>query len=214
MNFELYVFHSGYYRLDTKGAAVNDCTPCTGGYYCPTEGIVDPLECEKSNYSDTGAVTCLTCAAGYYCSQNATSWTYMQASAICPAGTECPPGMGNMPDLDNNPCRRGHYCLAGNMNPYPTPCPNGTFNAELGKRAVSECQNCTAGYYCTPEALEAVAGPCPGGYYCPTGTGYMYSNACPQGTYRNGSARESFQDCAECVAGYYCNQVCIRIFNF
>ena len=60
--------------------------------------------------------------------------------------------------------------------------------------------------YCIPEGLTTPAGPCPGGYYCPLGTGSPYSFPCPVGFYRNGSARESFQDCTECVSGHYCNE--------
>ncbi len=113
--------------------------------------------------------------------------------------------MGRYPDKVQDPCRTGHYCPRGDINPYPVPCPNGTFNAQTGLEKVSECQACTAGDYCTPEGLSATAGPCPGGYYCPQGTAESTTFPCPIGFYRNGSARESFQDCAQCIAGFYCN---------
>lgn len=179
---------------------------CTAGYYCPGTGNVNPIICDKGNYSDTGASVCTTCEAGYYCDLNATSQTYMYSDRICPAGLECPPGMTRAPNLVQDKCRKGHYCPKGDVNPYPVPCPNGTFNAEYGLKQVSECQQCTPGMYCIPEGLSSPAGDCPGGYYCPLGTAAPESFPCPIGFYRNGSAKESFQDCAECISGYYCDR--------
>lgn len=164
------------------------------------------LVCEKGNYSDTGATSCTTCAPGRYCNQNATSETYMNSELICPAGTECPGGMSYQPDLVTDPCRQGHYCPRGDVNPLPVPCPVGTFSDKYGLQQVSECESCTAGYYCDTEGLTAPAGECPGGYYCPRGTGDQFTFPCPIGFYRNGSAREAFSDCAECTAGYYCDE--------
>ena len=194
------------YRNETKGENLDSCSDCVAGYYCPTTATIDPLVCGKGNYSDTGASVCTSCDPGRYCSSNATSMAVMNSEMICPAGTECAGGMSVQPDVVNFPCRVGHYCPRGDTNPYPVPCPIGTFNAERGLQQVSECEFCTAGYYCDVEGLNATAGPCPGGYYCPRGTGDKYSYPCPIGFYRNGSASESFQDCAECTAGYYCDE--------
>ncbi len=52
------------------------------------------------------------------------------------AGTECPEGMDRAPDLVRDRCRKGHYCLRGDINPYPVPCPNGTFNEFYGLQSV------------------------------------------------------------------------------
>jgi hypothetical protein len=196
---------SGTYNENKKGESTTNCAQCTAGSYCPTEVTVTPLPCDKSWYSDWGATVCITCAAGHYCDQNTTSSDFMNSDRICPAGVECPPGMSQAPDLTNDKCRKGHYCPRGDVNPYPVPCPNGTFNAEFGMEAVSDCQDCTPGSYCIPEGLETPAGPCPGGYFCPLGTADPYTFPCSTGFYRNGSAKESFQDCAECISGFYCN---------
>ena len=162
--------------------------------------------CGKGKFSDTGAKECTLCKEGRYCDFNATSFQVMWNDKICPAGLECPEGMDRMPDAVSDKCRVGHYCPKGDVSPCPLPCPNGTFNEHFGLQQLSECQKCTAGMFCVPEGLAAPAGPCPGGYYCPKGTGEPTSFPCPVGFYRNGSARESFQDCTECVSGYYCDQ--------
>ena len=130
----------------------------------------------------------------------------MMNDKICPAGVECPEGMTKVPDLYSDKCRKGYYCPRGDVSPCPLPCPNGTFNEHYGLKQLSECQPCTAGYYCIPEGLPTPADECPGGYYCPLGTGGPYTFPCPIGFYRNSSAKESFQDCTECISGYYCDE--------
>ena len=130
----------------------------------------------------------------------------MNSDRVCPAGLECPEGMYRQPDLTNNYCRKGYYCPRGDINPYPVPCPTGTYSENTGLKQVSECTACTAGWYCNQEGLTAPEATCPGGYYCPRGTGDYTIYACPIGYYRNGSAKESFQDCAECTSGYYCDE--------
>ncbi len=113
--------------------------------------------------------------------------------------------MDHVPDLNSEACPVGHYCPRGDVSPCPIPCPNGTFSDVPGQQQESDCLLCTAGFYCNQEGLIAPVGPCPGGYYCPEGTDYPYEWPCPVGFYRNGSARESFQDCSECISGYYCD---------
>lgn len=48
-----------------------DCAPCTGGYYCETEGLDAP----------TGL-----CDAGYYCPSNDTISASDPNGYLCPAG--------------------------------------------------------------------------------------------------------------------------------
>ena len=189
-----------------KGGVLTDCAPCTAGYHCPENATVDPTPCGKGYFSHEGQQSCTICAAGRYCNVNATSFDSMWYSRICPAGLECPEGMDRMPQAYSDSCRKGHYCPRGDISTCPMPCPNGTFNEHTGMKQVSDCQACTEGYYCIPEGLETPAGPCPGGYYCPTGTSEPYTNPCGVGFYRNGSARGSYQDCAQCISGYYCNE--------
>lgn len=47
----------------------------------------------------------------------------------------------------------GFYC--GYSTIAPSPCPPGTFNANLGSVNVSSCQTCTPGYYCDLQVSES-----------------------------------------------------------
>ena len=137
---------------------------------------------------------------------SACSLTYMMTSRICPAGLECPAGMDRQPNLILDQCRTGHYCPFGNVSATPIACPKGTYNGDIGRKVLADCVDCTPGKYCYPDGLSAPAGDCPGGYYCPLGTPEADTYPCPIGFYRNGSAKESFQDCTVCISGYYCDR--------
>ena len=200
-----YYLYSGTFREDTLGEALINCDDCTAGYYCPTAAMTAPLVCGTGYYSPPAQINCTTCDPGRYCNSNTTSETLMNTEKICPAGVECPGGVAVQPDLVQNECRSGYYCPQGDVNPYPVPCPIATYSNETGLKQVSQCSDCTAGYYCNETGLTDPSGECPGGYYCPIGTGDAYTFPCPIGFYRNGSAKESFQDCAECTPGHYCN---------
>ena len=62
-----------------------------------------------------GASECTTCEAGHYCDSRTTSKAEMIGTKICPAGTHCPPGTLEKPDLHESTyaCWKGHYCLRG-----------------------------------------------------------------------------------------------------
>ena len=77
----------------------------------------------------------------------------------------------------------GLYCLAGSSN--GTGCPPGTFLNVTGGRAVTDCYNCTEGYYCGGYGNPAPTGPCAGGYYCPQAmvTSSPPDYVCPIGEY-------------------------------
>ncbi|XP_022100039.1 zonadhesin-like [Acanthaster planci] len=197
---------AGTYRDQLEGQAVTDCSDCTAGHYCPGEGNTEPLECGRGNYSDTGAAACTTCEAGYYCDSTTTSRDVMYSDKICPAGMTCDYGRTTAPDLENDFCRTGHYCLSGDKDPFPRPCPNGTYSDEVGLIQESQCQTCPAGKWCSPPGLSAPADDCPGGHYCPEGTADPYANPCPVGYYLNASAGEDSQGCTPCISGYYCDE--------
>lgn len=74
----------------------------------------------------------------------------MHRDMICPAGTTCLSGRQHPPDLLSDACIAGHYCLPGDLDPNPRPCPEGTFSPLTGLKAVNECQSCPAGSYCSP----------------------------------------------------------------
>ncbi|XP_077985305.1 uncharacterized protein LOC144439945 [Glandiceps talaboti] len=165
-----------------------------------------PTSTRISWYSDFGAEECTDCEPGFYCDIATTSLDVMIAEKWCPPGMWCKAGRSTAPDLNSDPCPTGHYCLRGDQDAYPRDCPNGTYTDQVGSTQKAECIDCPAGFYCIPEGLSTPAGDCPAGHYCPIGTAEPYTNPCPVGFYLNGSAGESYQDCTECIAGYYCDE--------
>ena len=59
------------------------------------------------------------------------------------------------PDLVLDECPAGKYCLAGDVNPLPQNCPNGTFSPLTGLKSVSQCLDCPVGKFCSPPGLTA-----------------------------------------------------------
>ena len=228
----------GLYMPQTLGEA---CFPCTAGFYC--EDGSSQLECPAGFYcpANTGSVWqscpagtfsatlrlsqesgCTQCTGGYYCgSVNLTAVSGpCNAGYFCQSGvdTATPPGTVGTGGI----CPVGHYCEQGTVN--PTPCPMGTFSNTTLRTSITDCNNCTAGYYCDTEGLteptgmcsagfycssgattaapvttDSTGGPCPIGKYCMIGTGVAQD--CPAGTYNNVEQQSS---CTVCPAGFYC----------
>ena len=53
--------------------------------------------------------------------------------------------------------------------PFPQPCPNGTYQSEIGKVADTDCVACDPGYYCLTTGSANVTDLCDPGYYCSSG---------------------------------------------
>jgi len=115
----------------------------------------------------------------------------------------------------NDVCPEGHYCPIGSGAPFP--CPAGTYSFASHLTQVSQCLNCTAGFYCNSTGIIKVTQRCIQGYYCPPGTaipsrlcptghfcvaGTSVPPVCPAGTYQDTQGQFS---CKTCPAGYYCN---------
>jgi len=64
------------------------------------------------------------------------------------------PGEHSPPD----PCAQGHYCPEMTTSPDQYPCPAGTFTNRSDLFHESECEQCTAGYYCTGQLYYALLG--------------------------------------------------------
>ena len=67
------------------------------------------------------------CSAGYYCriSANMTTPDIGELANECPAGSYCPEGTDE-----------------------PLECPEGMYSPAVGRMTVTECLNCTGGYFC------------------------------------------------------------------
>ena len=139
------------------------------------------------------------CPLGYFCT-NAASGTSREPCIAttynpkygatdnnwclpCPSGQVCPEGTGEI-QIDTITCNPGDYCDGGDAVPCPIgfycnttypfkySCPVGTFSIKEKLVSESECEDCTAGYYCDVEAMDHAPGDdrkCQAGYYCELG---------------------------------------------
>ena len=109
------------------------------------------------------------CDAGYFCEGG--------ASSAQPEGGLCP---------------KGYKCVVGSA--APEPCPITEYQDLEGQ---STCKPCTAGNYCTEEAMLT----CPAGYYCLANNNKL---PCPPGKFRTNTGASDANDCTACTAGFAC----------
>ncbi|KAF8822159.1 GCC2 and GCC3 domain-containing protein [Cardiosporidium cionae] len=216
--------------------------PCPAGTYNDLLGGKDILNCKNvsaGRYSMEGESVFLgtgPCAEGYYCPER----SERAYAALCPAGKTSASGAAT--ELDCVNCPAGYYCLIGNKklecpagyycpegSIAAIPCPKGSFNPFVRSIALSDCQSCTGGSYCSSLGASAVTGSCfegyycnnsastpfpnskrdtsggecPPGYYCPLGTATPV--ACAVGTFNAYFKRET--SCIQCTAGKFCNSI-------
>eukprot|EP01012_Entosiphon_sulcatum_P020572 TRINITY_DN2549_c0_g1_i18.p1 TRINITY_DN2549_c0_g1~~TRINITY_DN2549_c0_g1_i18.p1 ORF type:complete len:7257 (+),score=712.60 TRINITY_DN2549_c0_g1_i18:702-21773(+) len=211
---------AGYYcDIEDKCNAGNFTQPqiCPPGHYCPAgTKFKEQYPCPPGRYSNytklASATDCLPCSPGQYCATPG----LLAPTGPCNASYYCTSGY-SVPMPANGLCTIGHYCPTGSS--LPTPCPAGTFNIKLGSQAVSQCDSCTAGFYCGSDGLYAPTGCCASGYYCPGGNRLPNPNPCPVGFYCPACSAAPlncpsgfYQDmegqgqCKICPAGYYCSE--------
>ncbi|WAR09797.1 hypothetical protein MAR_034873 [Mya arenaria] len=169
-----------------------ECIDCPGGSFC-LNGTIDPAPCGTGNYSPVG----------HYCDNATTSEDDMLTNKICPAGRYCVGGLHSEPDAVD--CDTGKYCPAGTVEMLN--CPVGTMRTTVGAGAVTDCEPCTAGYYCL-EMSTTETGPCLAGYYCPTNFSSPFDNKEPPyiGSYGNDMVNlVALDSCTQCDTGYYCD---------
>ena len=202
---------------------------CSEGYYCPTgqqtskppdficplghkcpEGSATSVLCESGQYQDVmGSATCKICPEGYFCDG------FLHNGSDCALGVSQP-----------MPCPAGSYCPEGTIFARQFLCPEGTFSPSLYLTNVTQCLNCSGGYYCSGAGLTmptdvctagyycisgAVTGAptdgitgnqCPTGYYCPPGA--QNPTACPPGTFNPTSRATNNSFCLKCTSGHFC----------
>ena len=130
------------YDLRTSSASTPRLARAATGYFC-VAGSASPQACSAGSYQNvTGASSCAACPPGYYCPAGAISPT------ICPPGSVCP---------------------AATQAARQTLCPAGTFSAQSGLRATSQCTACSGGRFCATAGLTAPTGVCDAGFYCVRG---------------------------------------------
>jgi hypothetical protein len=150
---------------------------CPTGYYCPA-GTTAAIPCAAGTYNpNTGgqnASACLTTDAGYYSVAASTA--------------------------KNGLCYPGYYCPEKSSGPMAAACLAGTYRAEYGGTASSDCATCTAGSYCPKASYAPLL--CPRGYYCPASTAEPI--ACGPGTFGDVAGLRQESECTLCSPGYYC----------
>lgn len=69
----------------------------------------------------------------------------MISEHVCPAGLTCSANRSTSPNLAHDACPAGHYCLAGNIESQPQPCPHGTYLPFTGATSIDDCILCPKG---------------------------------------------------------------------
>ncbi|OAF70388.1 hypothetical protein A3Q56_01860 [Intoshia linei] len=192
----------------TKLKAVDECTPCSPGYYCATEGLKNPTDkCKKGYYCTSKSsvsdpvdgVTGNICPKGYFCPLGSSAPIICQNGFYqnslgqfecikCPSGTFCTEYNGpiSTPTIGTTHlCPTGFYCLENTGYSNEHPCPSGTFRKTTGASSSSECTTCTVGKYCQNIGLSDVEGACFEGYECKAGSTspIPLAGKCSQGYY-------------------------------
>lgn len=238
----------GTYTLSNVASNINECKDCPAGWYCTTTVTADTdintttiTACpagkwcpDKSFEVATPTSPAVACPAGSYCLQNT------PAPIPCPPGFYCAVGNNAFPTTactagsyctisattatptdgtTGNTCPQGHYCLSTTAQPYPIPCPLGTYNSLTGKALLADCLTCTSDQLCDERGLiNAKAAPkvCPTGYFCPLVGGPFKCPVgakcpleevrtiyipCPTGQYQPNIMSTS---CLNCPAGKFC----------
>ncbi|KAG8568304.1 hypothetical protein GDO81_013953 [Engystomops pustulosus] len=180
--------------------SMEECSPCSGGWFCARPGLSSPSE---------------KCLPGYYCTMNAYLPNPVDGVTgdLCPAGHYCP--LGSRSPL---PCPSGTFQPSLGMYSLDSclPCPAGKFcrgealsnfsgfYQDLERQ--SSCKICPSGFYCNASDIGGVfiPQPCPAGYICPRGSRSGAEQRCPRGTYGSSRQLAVEGECRSCPSGYYC----------
>ena len=198
---------NGTFGNVTNLQSLDDCLPCSPGYYCQSPINTAPTgECEEGYYCTSGAYSATPtdgetgdiCPEGNYCVRGS-----VQPSA-CPSGTYAP-GEGQTSSASCQACPAGQYCaLSGASLAATTKC-NPGYICISGADTPTPTDNttgykCGPGYYCEKGATSPVL--CHEGTYNPD-EGQGNCTVCPAGYVCAGRGNTEFE---ECPVGYYCEE--------
>lgn len=230
----------GTYNPKTQGNSSLDCLPCEPGHYCAGYGSNKPTNtcsagfycpggdfeakptatpCTQGHFCKQGSHNMTKCTPGYFCDKN----ELHEETGKCDPGYYCPLGSSSRRQVE---CIEGHYCPLG--SPEPQACQPGFYLPGKKHENESECEECTAGFYCNISGLADVQGQCDQGYFCPPGQSVSRPNEypcpvghfcpksspvpqrCPNGTYEQSQYSHS---CDQCLAGYFCDNTVQAVSN-
>ena len=218
----------GTYNAMAGETSAASCVGCDAGFYCPvrTPPLRERLRSPPMQLSAGGVLAAARGVPRGVCSQLRARRCALSGERDeperCTAGqTALPAGLLLRPWLDH---RHGDSCAPHHHRHPPrcfrrlrpparsnaacgcrrTACPVGTYDAAGGRRNISECSPCPAGYGC-PSVATVAPLPCHAGWYCagntttvtPAGVGgdtCLVGHFCPNGT----AAPQP------CGAGEYC----------
>ncbi|MES1909505.1 MAG: hypothetical protein MHM6MM_002234 [Cercozoa sp. M6MM] len=167
-------------------SAGSDLEECPSGHFCPANNSL-PQECSTGSYrpltGGTQQSDCRACDGGFFCASTGLS----TPTAACSAGHVCTSGASQSDPTDNVTgyiCPAGHYCPSGVLAPIP--CLAGQTAPGTGNTAASDCEDCSAGFYCRDGFV------CFGQASLSAPTDNVTGRACVPGTYcEQGSAVET-----------------------
>lgn len=140
-----YACPNGTFSNKTKLSEPSECTECTAGFYCETDGLFGP----------TGP-----CEAGFYCARGSATPTPGDGAEYFYTGEAC----SEQSEAEiNGVCPVGHYCPLGSR--APTQCPPGTMSSARGLKNVTQCQPCRPGFTCPESATINATIPCNSGFW-------------------------------------------------
>ncbi|EDO40915.1 predicted protein, partial [Nematostella vectensis] len=188
----------------------SQCTICTAGSYCGSQGLTEPSGlCRAGFYcpegsQDENAVPCtigLHCPTGYKtpidCPEGTfTNTTTSPSCQDCPEGFYCVPEnvTSGDPTSGYHTCPRGYYCPAGTGRDWKS-CPRGTYSNTPGLSRSGQCKQCDPGKFCGELHATSYTGDCLPGYYCVSGVDYS-----TPAFFVNDS------HCKDCPSGYFCHE--------
>jgi hypothetical protein len=174
---------------------------CPAGFSCGARTVV-PTACPIGTFQPLpGARTasaCLRCSPGTY---NAVRANGNETCTICPSGKVSESSGASACDG----CPVGGYCAtpgADSVRQVFTPCPVGTYNAQLGASSNASCVRCDAGKFNSVpgSASESACVPCRAGQIT-SEAGSAFCQTCASGTFQNGTGRTA---CERCAPGHWC----------
>ncbi|XP_073459608.1 uncharacterized protein [Aquarana catesbeiana] len=152
--------------------------PCTRGKFCPA-GTSREQDCPPGTFTQYSGATrieeCVLCPAGFYCLPN-TSYP-----VPCPPGT-FNPLEGQDEAWDCTPCSAGQACTHSGLTHPDTDCSPG-YVCPVGSRSPTSSDNaCPAGTFSDGHSLfhKSQCEVCSAGFFCPTGTVHMGKRECNQ----------------------------------